>query len=442
MTTVNRLLGIEIILKRSIYVLSVILFFIGVMIFIRQQKPITLKTEFYVWQRAWTSEVQKGIVRAVEYADGFMVLAGEVDVQKEQLEFRVVPVKWAVLSKNPVPVTVVVRMRTSLHLVLKNDGIEEAVTFLIKHINEIVHAAQAQGVHIAGIQLDYDCPTSRLKDYRTLLKRLIASSSESVWSITTLPTWLSKTEFKKLVAQLSYFVLQVYSFEVPEQLGDDVSIVHTERIPGYIRQAVAVETPFYIALPSYGYAAIFDEQGRFVGLEAETRAQQWPPTYTKKEVMAQPDEIAPVVTQLVAQPPERMLGIVWFRLPVDGDKYNWSWLTLLAVMDGKLPVINTYQVEVRQASDALYEVWVTNHEHSEYHGRIQMTIQQTEECGVIAEDLLRGFSEKVAERDNVHILTGKVPSPGKQAMVSWYRVACKSVRDNQLFQVSEVKSLQ
>jgi hypothetical protein len=36
------------------------------------------------------------------------------------------------------------------------------------------------------------------------------------------------------------------------------------------------------------------------------------------------------------RPPE-LAGVIWFRLPVAGERLNWSWPTLQAVMAGRAP---------------------------------------------------------------------------------------------------------
>ncbi|TGO02825.1 hypothetical protein PN36_18445 [Candidatus Thiomargarita nelsonii] len=421
----------KIALKISIYVILVVVLMVSM-------KPVALKTEFYLWQRAWTPQTQAGIARAVEYANGFMILAGEFDLKEKRLNFRRVHIKWDTLSTPRISVTLVFRIRTPISSFLSAGQIKKVGTFLNDRFNKIIKEAHNKGVQVVGIQLDYDCPTSKLTDYRKLLAYVMTHHPKWIWSITTLPTWSSHADFKKLVASLNYFVLQVYTFERPQQLGDDLAIVHTTQVYDYIKQVSEIKTPYYLALPTYGYAVIFDESGRFVGLEAETPSHQWPPTYAIKEVMSQPTDILPIVTKLKAYPPKGMLGIVWFRLPIDGDMYNWSWPTLRAVMAGKLPTI-TFQVEVRKVHDSLYEVWVKNPEKSGYFGRIDIIIKQTE-CRIVAKDTLRGFSERVSDR--VHILTGKVPAPNEQAMVTWYNVTNCNKDTTKPFQILEIKALQ
>jgi hypothetical protein len=427
--------------KSFVYINLLILSLFGIVIILMILKePVVLETQFYVWQRAWSEAVPKAVARATKSADGFMILSGEVDVKEKHLAFHPVAVKWETLANTPVSVTLVIRMRTPVSDLLRQGRVKEVADFLAKQIIGIVEEMQQKPIQVAGIQLDYDCPTAGLMDYRQLLMQLMVRYPHWQWSITTLPTWFNKSvAFKKLVANLDYFVLQVYTFERPSQAN--LAIINTARIPGYLQQAASVNAPFYLALPTYGYAVVFDEQGHFVGLEAETESYRWPTTYSVQEVRSRPAEIVPVINDLNEHPPQGMLGIVWFRLPVEDDRRNWSWTTLQAVMAGRLPEITYYQVEVRQISQILHEIWVTNADNSEYQGRVQFTVKQID-CRLLARDTLRGYSEKVLNQGE-YILTGKVPMAGKQVMVAWYSVNCENtLENNKIFQISQMEALQ
>lgn len=402
-------------------------------------KPADLKTEFYIWQRNWTQKVQASVARAAEHANGFMILSGEFDVRKNHMAFSPVHVRWDIFSLSDTVVTLVFRIRTPVSCFLENNGTEQTGAFIEKHLSKIITDVREKGIQVSGVQLDYDCPTSDLSEYGRLLTYLIGLHPDWAWSVTTLPTWLPHEEFEKLVARLDYFVLQTYTFQRPVKLGDDLSVIHTAEIPKYIEQASSAITPFYVALPTYGYAVIFDENGCFTGLEAETASHQWAPAYTVKKVMSQPADIALIVSQLNTDSPKGMLGMAWFRLPVDGDTYNWSWPTLLAVMKGRLPEIS-YQAELRRVNSGLYEVWVTNPADSGYSGRIKLTIRQTG-CHIIAKDMLRDFSEIISENNRVRILSGKIPLPGRQAMAAWYSVHCEKT-DHEPFQIFKTEVLQ
>ena len=70
---------------------------------------------------------------------------------------------------------------------------------LLKKLQPILALYQQAGIHIAGIEIDYDCARSQLAAYRQWLselnKRLPANLT---LGITALPDWLQSAEFTPL----------------------------------------------------------------------------------------------------------------------------------------------------------------------------------------------------------------------------------------------------
>src|SRR4029077_1762794 len=53
------------------------------------------------------------------------------------------------------------------------------------------------------------------------------------------------------------------------------------------------------------------------------------------ELMAAPQEVASLLHRLQSARPAQLAGIVWFRLPTDGDSRAWSLATWRAVIRGE-----------------------------------------------------------------------------------------------------------
>ena len=105
------------------------------------------------------------------------------------------------------------------------------------------------------------------------------------------------------------------------------------------RQAVETAArygkPFRVALPTYGYRVCRDGSGKVVDVMAEEPLRAEHPGHEPTEVMADPREIASLIHRWTLTRPAKMQGVVWFRLPVEGDVRNWSTQTLRAVMQGR-----------------------------------------------------------------------------------------------------------
>ncbi|MCY1306655.1 hypothetical protein D9M69_561580 [compost metagenome] len=55
---------------------------------------------------------------------------------------------------------------------------------------------------------------------------------------------------------------------------------------------------------------------------------------SRRELQADPEQLAELLEQLRRQRPEHLSGVIWFRLPLAGDRRAWPLATLQAVARG------------------------------------------------------------------------------------------------------------
>ncbi|MBM3290396.1 MAG: DUF3142 domain-containing protein [Candidatus Hydrogenedentes bacterium] len=311
---------------------------IGALVWLRAPQappPKPVVSAYYVWQLQWTDEVRAAVRTADASANAFMVLAGEVNPNGGDLRVQRGHPDWDALARVHAPITVVFRANAALADALQGGARESTVDFVADAIEDVLADAAAKGATVRGVQLDYDCPSAKLGAYAELIAALRPRFARTEMSITALPTWLKWREFAGLVRAVDYYVLQVHSIERPSAIDDAITLCDTARVPGYLRRAAAIGTPFYLALPTYGYRFVFDANGAVTAIAAEGPAPALASGQRIRTVMADPSAIAQVVRDVRARPPHGLLGFVWFRLPVASDDLNWPWPTLEAVRDGR-----------------------------------------------------------------------------------------------------------
>ncbi len=393
--------------------------------------PPTSSTGFYVWQRAWSDSVTDSLRVAASQASKFMILAAEMGAET-------ISPDWGVLAELAIPVTLVVRVPASQASRITGDPADESATLLADTIRDARTRAEKRGVTVADVQIDYDCATSKLAQYRRLLDALKEELRDTRWSITVLPTWLRDDAFAPLASAVSYFVLQVHSLEKPTTVDAPMTLCDPAKLGAYLNAAGATGVPFFVALPTHGYHVAFDRDGRFVALSAEGPMPAWPPEYTVREVTADAKAMAAVVRGMRDSPPENCLGIVWFRLPVETDVLNWSWPTLQAVMEGRAPMVE-YSAETRAPDPGLVEVWLANTGEDSAARFVRMELR-TSNSGLVAYDVLNRFRVIPSGKDDVVVLEGPAPKDSTPIMIAWYRMSGeKEARAVQVGPVEVVK---
>lgn len=366
----------------------------------------------YLWQSQWTPSLADSVKNADEVIHQFMILAAELHIRSGQPVLETKYPDWNFLKQNNRIITPVIRLGDSAAPYLAEGHTDDCIDAIRAFLQ-----SRNSGVPRTTLQLDYDCPSSKLESYAVLLHDLKRAFPEVSLSITALPAWVDDDHFPSLASDLDYYVLQVHSLEKPDVVGDDVRLYRSIQRTRDLERAEAVGVPYYLAFPTYGYELAFDSQGRYRGIltggvMADPRME-----YTTRLLMADPDEIASDVLFLHRKPPSKCLGIAWFRLPVERERLNWSWPALKAVIQGRSPQV-AYQAEIRSSTDCLYELWISNTGERNLIKPLTL-LNPWERQPVIAFDCMNGFR---LDSDS-GLLTGMAPDVGRPVLAAWFRVA-------------------
>lgn len=276
-----------------------------------------LSQEAYVWQRAWTPAVSEAVRDAPPTVSGWRVLVAQADAAGGWQQFNP---DVSSLESGHRPLIAVIRI----------DG-QRPVGDVKRLADDISRRFQAgpQGMW-RGLEVDYDCPTHRLDQYRRLLTDLRSRLPPDVGlSVTALPTWIGSDRLRDLLSIPDQSVLQVHSVIDPHRGLFDPTLARAW-IEAYARVS---GRPFYIALPDYGSRVVFDLKGRLIAVISEEEDPG--PERRGEELQADPAVVGQFLRALRAHHPSAVRGVVWFRLPVEGDQRIWSTETWQRVMLGR-----------------------------------------------------------------------------------------------------------
>jgi hypothetical protein len=275
-----------------------------------------LPHDAYIWQRAWTPAVIAATRNSSDIVRSWRVLLAESD---QTGRWTPVAVPWADIAATGRPIVGVVRIDGRLD--------DKRMAGLLDQIVARIAAAP-----LVGLEIDYDCPTSKLPAYAHFLVELRARLARPLaLSITALPTWMSSTALERLARDLDEIVLQVHAVDDPRR-----GLFDADQAERWVRAfGQRVHRPFRVALPAYDVRVAWRADGRLASVEGEMPMLTGP---AGGEVLgAAPEVVLKFVQTLHRAGPEGLAGIVWFRLPTDADSRAWSLPTWRAVVSGVLP---------------------------------------------------------------------------------------------------------
>jgi hypothetical protein len=380
-----------------------------------------LRQEAYVWQRSWSPAVREAVRQASEIS-GFVVLAAEVELRQGAPRVTRVPLDGS-LKNGGKPVGAALRVTTFPSRFADEPGI---VRLLQRLTRDVAAEARAKGIALSEIQIDYDCPESKLDDYRGLLSGLREAAAPVPLTLTALPSWMrQRRAFAKLIAAADGYVLQVHSLAPPAGPKGEIPLLKPAEARDWVEQAARFGRPFRVALPTYGYLAAFDSQGRLIGLSAEGPLLSWPRGIAVRAARSDPAAMAGLVQDWIGDRPRELTGILWYRLPVAGDRLNWSWPTLRAVMAGRTPRA-AVRVAVREPEPGLVEIDLFNAGNGE--AALPSSVWVGWRDGAfLAADGLAGY-QVVFDKGNVRLEQPGpgLLQPGERRTIAWLRFASRT----------------
>ena len=129
-------------------------------------------------------------------------------------------------------------------------------------------------------------------------------------------------------------MLQIHGIEIPKHINDKTELLNMRTAEEALRKAEKIGWPYLVALPCYAYELNFDSAtGKFLFLTAEKPSRR---TETIKQRAAARNADL-VELRKIIQVLEHAQGVVWFRLPVEGDRLCLPRQTLAAIQQGTIP---------------------------------------------------------------------------------------------------------
>lgn len=416
-------------MKRAVLLLTLaVLAVVLVLFFFRQGQRTNgpLPHEAYIWQRAWNPEVRASLGQAAGLA-GFVILAAEVDLSTDPPRVTRAVYDAGALRGRPLGLAVRIgrfaRRDGATHRFAQSPDLTNRLARLAQRLTA---DARKQGLQVREFQLDYDCPESRLEDYPVLVEAVRAAVTVPV-TITALPSWLRhRRDLGRLLRAADGWVLQVHSLEPPRRPDAAIELCDPEAARRAVETAARFRKPFQVALPTYSYLIAFTPAGDLLGVSAEGPLPAWPPGVVIRMARSEPDAMAALVRDWTSDRPEELKGVIWYRLPVAGDRLNWPWPAFQAVMAGR-PPRRELKVLPRAAEPGLVEVDLLNTGEAEMGWPVRVDLSW-EEGTLLAADGLTGYQILRTGPRTLRLERSTTPwdrplRPGERRRVGWLRFA-------------------
>lgn len=368
----------------------------------------------YLWQRDWNPAVTAALGEARPRLSGVILLGAEILWKGATPEVVRADISWAAVRASGVPCAVGLRVAPFPGPFAKDDA---AARVIVSTARSLRAEAAAQGVKLTELQLDFDCAQRKLAGYRLWVEAVRQAVKPLPVVLTTLPSWLDEPDFPALIRAADGYVLQVHSVPTTAETGK-ASLCDPTLARQWVARASRLGIPFSVALPTYRCLAGYGPDSKLRGVVMDSVRPPWPPDTRVLEFGTDAAGIASLVLEWQQQRPASLRELIWYRLPVATDQFNWRWPTLDAVRAGRPPEAR-YEV-VAQGENPI-DLALENRGESDEP--LLGAVTATWPAGTLqASDSLAGWTiqtapgQAVFQTDHAQRL-----SPGEKRSIGWLR---------------------
>ena len=377
-----------------------------------------LPQEAYIWQRVWNEPVRGATLEHSSAFKSLVVLSAEVSWKDRQPRIVRADLNFETLRRAKCPIGIALRVGPFSGPFSSRDKNAVALSELAA---SLVAQCSSNDVRVSELQIDFDCASSKLDGYRSWIDAIRETTQGIPLVITALPSWLDESGFRRLIAAVDGYILQVHSLERPKSPDAEFSLCDPRSAHRAVQRAARLGKPFRVALPTYGYLIAFGQK-HFIGLSADGPELIWPEGSILRETRAEPEAMAALIRDWTIERPQELAGVIWYRLPVPGESLNWSWPTLAAVMAGRVPKASV-RAEATHPRPGLIEVALINDGENNSTSLPAIEVQW-QKARMVAGDGLAGFRMENSTSGTAH-LTSQDSSPlkpGERRKIGWLRL--------------------
>ena len=377
----------------------------------------SLEFHSYIWNRKTSDSLSENIRYSNNFLNGFSILASEVNWVNGKAR-----VKNSELPKEKYGInSISIRVNNYPGL------IEDKTQTLLEITKNSLSRFTNNGFKIDEIQIDYDCPSSKLKSYAALLSKLKENFNEKI-SITALPSWLNQKPFKEVIDKCDNYVLQLHSLTLPKNINAISPLFNPEKADKWVKQAAKLGRSFSISLPTYGYYLGFDEKGSYLGVSSEQGPKNWP---QKKILLTDSDAVNSFVQRLKMKHPKLLTSIFWFRLHHDADSLNWNSDALRSITLGHEIHEDDFELVYERKNDVLTDVFLRNNSSIPQVLK-KGSIFKLQSQSIHFADSLENFSivSKTEKCLTVSVEQNTVIPPGRKIPLGWIRSKIQNKEDS------------
>ena len=372
--------------------------------------------QVYLWRQSYDEDTRKSLEVAAWHFDAVNFLQAKISFDGDKKP------RLALLPINTDYLRALKTKKIACVRILGLLASEKEYAALAPKISKIIRFCAlkaAEDIGIDEIQIDFDCPESKLGSYALWLKAIRADLLENLpLSITAVPSQMNAKNFKKVLEHCDYFTLQVHNIA---NFGGELKIFDFENALSEVCCADKFGKKFMVALSTYSHFVEFDGKGEISKILSENFAgvAEVASLRTKK-ISSDPLEVEKLSASINDLKLKNFCGEIYFRLPCGNEISNWSLETLLSLVKGEK--LNSSHRVFSMESRGVCEIYLENTGNVDLCAPFEAfcKIENVKYCEGVNGFVFKGRSESGLFFKSGEDLTFKL-RPNKKIKIGWIK---------------------
>lgn len=222
---------------------------------------------FWAWRNQSPSDADVRSAIDKTKAGAIFLRAGQIDFHEGELR-RIRPVTGPLPKQ--VDLHLVYNATRSLLAQLDHVNVTALAAAIATAYQADAERAAQEHARLVGLQIDIDVPTRLLGRYEKILRALRTSLKPGTkLSITGLPTWMQSAELRATLAQVDFWIPQLYGGEIPERLDQSIPISSHQSTSRFVNLARELGKPFYAGLAAYSWTLLYSSSGSLISVRGD-----------------------------------------------------------------------------------------------------------------------------------------------------------------------------
>ncbi len=386
----------------------------------------TYSAQVYLWKQIYNTQTKEALQCCTQNFDAVNFLSAKITFKNNK--------HTPILQTLPINTEYLKSLKINKIASIRIESLNASEKIYAKVSQELSKKITEHALYISKqtnakeIQIDFDCPISKLANYAQWLKEIRKELPEEIkLSITAVISQMRAKNFKETLPYCDYFVLQIHNIA---NHSNKLKIFDFKQSVKAVLEADKFSKDFLVALPTYTHFVKLNNAKVEKIYSENFNANQVKELSNFVAVRSKPIDVANLRDTIVNLKLKNYKGEIFYRLPSGDEISNWSIATLVNVVKNRASKLKKDFKVFMQQTPYTTEIFLQNTGNIDIVAPLSVSVE-IPQTNIYSEGVgdFQLSSKKVSD-NSTHILFNATNiclkiQPSKKIKIGWIKIKNK-----------------